>query len=332
MEIFLPQQTILFYGTEQFGAGMLQALIESKHWNIIGAVTQPDRPVGRRGELHESPVKKLALQHGIPVFQPESLKTVDIKPGGSSSEALPSADLQVVCQYGLIIPKRIVDAPPFGTINVHTSLLPSYRGASPIQTAIMHGATETGVTIMRMDEKMDHGGIIAQQPVAIRPYDTTPTLSASMMPVAQNLLVTTIKRWFEKTVVAHEQDHALATFCRQFEKNDGLIDFSLSARDIYNRFRAFTPWPGTFAFWNGSMVKFLKLSLTTDFPHIPAAIVKIIEKRILLGTITEPLEVIELQREGGKPLAAKDFIAGARTLDGATLQGKQKEGTDVPSL
>jgi methionyl-tRNA formyltransferase len=337
--------TILFYGTEQFGAAMLEALIASARFTIIGAVTQPDRPVGRKNELHASPVKQLAQHHGIPIFQPESLKNIDIRDQiisttGPDHQApnfqspisnLPTSDLQIVCQYGLIIPKRIVEATLFGTINVHTSLLPKYRGASPIQTAIMNGETETGITIMQMDEKMDHGAILAQEKIAIAPDDTTPTLSQKMIPVAQKLLVETTIGWLEKTVQPIEQDHAAATFCRQFEKGDGVVDFSLSAAEIYNRFRAFTPWPGTFAYWNGTRIKFLAMRIGTTDTIVPPGQCLVSGKSIYVGTATTALEILELQREGGKALTAEAFLAGVRDFDGARLQGKEKEGVATPS-
>lgn len=318
---------------------MLEALIASARFTIIGAVTQPDRPVGRKNELHASPVKQLAQHHGIPVFQPESLKTVDFSNQTSDTShtnhtavvQLPKADIQIVCQYGLIIPKRIVEAPIFGTINVHTSLLPNYRGASPIQTAIMNGETETGVTIMQMDEKMDHGAILAQDKIAIAPDDTTPTLSQKMIPVAQKLLVETTIGWLEKTVKPIEQDHAIATFCRQFEKGDGVVDFSLSAAEIYNRFRAFTPWPGTFAYWNGIRIKFLTMRIGATDMIVPPGHCLVSGKSIYVGTATTALEILELQREGGKALTAEAFLAGVRDFDGARLQGKEKEGVVAPS-
>ncbi len=313
---------------------MLQALIASARFTIIGAVTQPDRPVGRKNELHASPVKQLAQHHGIPVFQPESLKNIEMQESPnlqSPISNLPTSDLQIVCQYGLIIPKRIVEAPVFGTLNVHTSLLPNYRGASPIQTALLNGETETGITIMQMDEKMDHGAILAQEKIAITPTDTTPALSQKMIPVAQRLLVETTIRWLAKTATATEQDHAAATFCRQFEKNDGVIDFSLSATEIYNLFRAFTPWPGTFAYWNGVRIKFLAMTHAPAEIALPPGQCQVQGKHIYLGTTTTALEILELQKEGAKALIAEAFIAGVRNFDGAILQGKEKEGAATPS-
>jgi methionyl-tRNA formyltransferase len=337
--------SILFYGTEVFGAAMLQALISSSEFTIIGVVTQPDRPAGRKNELHASPVKQLALQHGIPVLQPESLKSIDIRnqtvpTTGPDHQALslqspisnlPVADVQIVCQYGLIIPKRIVEAPVFGTINVHTSLLPAYRGASPIQTALMNGETETGVTIMLMDEKMDHGAILSQEKITISPTDTTPTLSQKMIPLAQKLLVETTLQWLKKTITPTEQDHTAATFCRQFEKRDGLIDFSLTAEQTYNRFRAFTPWPGTFAYWNNTLIKFLAMSIGPTEIVVPPGQCHVIGNRLYLGTKTSALEIHELQREGGKALTVGAFLAGVRNFDGARLQGQEKEGVTTPS-
>lgn len=195
----------------------------------------------------------------------------------------------------------------------------------------MNGETETGITIMQMDEKMDHGAILAQEKIAIAPDDTTPTLSQKMIPVAQKLLVETTIGWLEKTVQPTEQDHAAATFCRQFEKNDGVVDFSLSATEIYNRFRAFTPWPGTFAYWNGTRIKFLALRSVPSDMVVPPGQCLVSGKSIYVGTTTTALEILEVQREGGKALTAAAFLAGVRDFDGARLQGKEKEGAATPS-
>ena len=277
------QPTILFYGTEAFGAAMLATLFECDDWTIIGAVTQPDRPAGRHGLLHESPVKQFAQLHNISIFQPETLKNITLLQKTETDNELPCADIQIVCQYGLIIPKRIVEAPRFGTLNVHTSLLPAYRGASPIQTAILNGETQTGVTIMCMDEKMDHGPLLSQEKISITPDDTTPSLSASMIPVAQKLLITNTRAWLAGAITAQEQNHTQATFCRQFEKKDGLIDFTLSGKDIYNRFRAFTPWPGTYALWHGQTIKFHKLIPAIEHSSFSPGTILVENNRIFLG-------------------------------------------------
>lgn len=304
---------LIFFGTQHFGAGMLAALIKSAAYEIVAVVTQPDRPIGRGQEVEFSPVKKLALDSGITtILQPESLKTFT---------GLPAADVAVVCQYGLIIPQAILDVPTKGTINVHTSLLPKYRGASPIQAALLNGETETGVTIMLMDAKMDHGPILAAEPVAIDPDDTYPTLSARMMPVAQRLLTNTLEAWLAGTITATEQNHAAATVCGLLSRDDGQLNFAAttSAGELYNRYRGTYPWPGIWTTWEGKRLKLLKVALVVDDTD-HAGVVRITpDKKLIITGKIGSLEVLELQLEGKKPMTAEQFIAGHRSIDGVTL-------------
>lgn len=289
---------------------MLQALIDCKQYEIIGVVTQPDRPVGRKQILEQSPVKEIALKNKLTIFQPESLKTFDFR--------LSTFDSSIVCQYGLIIPKTVLALPKKGTINIHTSLLPKYRGASPIQTTLMNGETESGVTLMLMDERMDHGPILAQEKVAISPDDTTETLSKKMAPVAAQLLTKNLPLFLAGKLTPQVQDENLVTTCKILSRDDGKINFSDSAQTIYNKFRGLTPWPGIWTTWDNKRVKLLNIRPSNL--SLSPGLVKIDNNKLHIGTTKGSIEIIELQLEGKKPMPAPVFLAGYKTIDGATLQ------------
>jgi methionyl-tRNA formyltransferase len=246
--------TITFFGTHEFGAAMLTTLISSGLFTIDAVVTQPDRPSGRDGEIQESAVKKIAHQNSLAIFQPDSLKKE------KCDLPFPASDLFVVCQYGLIIPQWVLDLPKKGTINIHTSLLPKYRGASPIQTALINGEAETGITIMLMDAQMDHGAILTQENVAIEPTETYLELSKKMEPVAANLLLMTLPLWLTDSIIPEAQDESQVTTCKMFTRDDGRVDFTKSAKAIYNQYRGLTPWPGIWTTWNEKRLKLLVIA------------------------------------------------------------------------
>ncbi|OGH81257.1 MAG: methionyl-tRNA formyltransferase [Candidatus Magasanikbacteria bacterium RIFCSPLOWO2_02_FULL_44_11] len=304
---------IIFFGTQHFGAGMLDALIDSKQYEIAAIVTQPDRPVGRAHEIEMSPVKKLALARGIKtILQPETLKNF------TETTKLPEADAFVVCQYGLIIPQAVLDLPKKGTINVHTSLLPKYRGASPIQTALINGETETGVTIMLMDAKMDHGPILAQENILITADDTAVTLAEKMIPIAKKLLIQTLAGWLNGMVSPQEQNHTKATLCTTLSRADGKLNFSKTASELYNMYRGTYLWPGVWTTWKGKRLKLLNIR-PSDRPGKPRQAI-IDQKKILVGAAYGSLEVRELQLEGKKAMSTEQFIAGYPDFNNATLE------------
>jgi methionyl-tRNA formyltransferase len=218
---------IFFFGTEQFAESILQQLLDSQQFSVIGVVTKPDQEIGRKKELYKSPVKLLAEKYNLKIYQPESLKNWSLDIG--------TWDLSIVCQYGKIIPKDITDIPKYGTINVHTSLLPKYRGASPIQSALINGEIETGVTIMLMDEKMDHGPILSQEKIRINPDDTYVSLSRKMEPVAGKLLITTIDSWIKKEISPQVQDENEVTLCKLLERDDGKINWKTSSNKLMKK-------------------------------------------------------------------------------------------------
>lgn len=298
-----------FFGTHDFGASMLQALADDGNYEITAVVTQPDRPTGRKQEVQKSPVKILAEQHGLRILQPETLKNPEFK--------LPIADLNVVCQYGLIIPKFILESAKHGSINVHTSLLPKYRGASPIQSALINGEKETGITVMQMDEKMDHGAILARKVVPISPDDTYTSLRKNMIVPAQNILLATIPKYLENNITPEPQNNDEATYCKIFTREDGKIDWNKSADEIHNLWRGLTPWPGIWTSWNGKRLKLL--SVEPYSKQLPPGEVQNENKAIIVGTAKGSVKINELQLEGKKSMDAKAFLAGQQNIIGAKL-------------
>lgn len=311
----LPPQTykILFFGTEYFAVQMLEFLRTNPRVELVGVVTREDKPAGRGHELTAPPTKVWSEKQGIPVLQPARLKEL------KAEIDLPPADMYVVCEYGRIMPEHLLEAPPFKTINVHPSLLPHYRGASPIQAALFHGDTETGVTIMRMDKDLDHGPILSQEKLAIGPDDTFPILRERLAPLAGQLLVKTLDAWADGRITPQIQADSKATFCKLIDKEDGRINFSQSAAEIYNHYRAFALWPGTFTTWQGKLLKLLKVRPYTSKLQLAPGKVEMHDGLLLVGTATTPLEILSLQREGGKSLETRAFLQGAPGFVGAQL-------------
>ncbi|PIR78151.1 MAG: methionyl-tRNA formyltransferase [Candidatus Magasanikbacteria bacterium CG10_big_fil_rev_8_21_14_0_10_36_16] len=291
---------IVFFGTHSFASVILQSLINDKRFEIEKVITQPDKPVGRKQILQKSPVKILAEEHGLEIEQPENLKNYELKTLNS--------ELFIVAQYGLLIPESILNIPKFGTINTHTSLLPKYRGASPIQSAIFNGDTKTGVTIMLMDKGMDSGPILSQKTVKVLPDETYIELDAKMAQIASQLLLDTIPKYIDGEIKPQIQDEAEVTFCKKLDRDDGKIDWKKSTTEIYNQYRAFTPWPGVWTTWNNKRLKFLAIKPTDK--KIEAGQVQIENDTIYIGTAQSSLEILELQLEGKPAISSKVFING----------------------
>jgi methionyl-tRNA formyltransferase len=232
---------IVFFGTHKFAATILEGLTQSRLVDIALVITQPDRPVGRTKELQASPVKILAQKYNLPVDQPITLKGYKLE--------VSNVELGIVAQYGLLIPKHILDAFPKGILNVHTSLLPKYRGASPIQTALMHGDTETGVTIMKMDVGLDTGPIILQKKITIDSADTYQSLDQKLAVLGSASLHEALPAYLDGSLIPQTQNNAEATTCRELTRDDGHIDWQKTHTDVYNLYRALTPWPGIWTTW-----------------------------------------------------------------------------------
>lgn len=303
---------LIFFGTSGFASGapgekralpVLDALARG-NFDIVAVVTQPDRPVGRDQHLEAPPVKVRAQELGLPVLQPETIKGAE----------LPSSELGVVAAYGKIIPKEILDHFPKGVLNVHPSLLPKYRGPTPIQTAIAKGDSQTGVSIILLDEEMDHGPILAQEVVKILPEETTPALETRLAEVGADLLVRTMPKWRAGEITPQPQDHASATYTKMLTRDDGRINWSESAEVIARKLRAFTPWPGIWTQWKGTRVKILA-ALSSHFhtlehgSALPGAVVRGKDAlEIICGSGT--LAITALQPEGGRPMTAEEFLRG----------------------
>jgi methionyl-tRNA formyltransferase len=309
---------LVFCGTPQFAVPILDALAQAGH-NLRLVVCQPDRPSGRGQQVGTPAVKQRASQLGIPVAQPEKIKT-----NGSFRAQLESLHPQaiVVVAYGRILPRWMLELPPLGALNVHGSLLPKYRGAAPIQWAIAQGERETGVTIIRIDEGLDAGDILLQQKIAIAENDTAVTLAPPLSELGARLMVETLQKLEAGSLQAIPQDHSQATLAPLLKKEDGHMDFSLSANVLYNRLRGFQPWPGAFTSFRG---KNLQIIAATPLPAgaelIPPGRIRVLNGRLLAGCGQDTsLEILELQPEGKNRMSAREFINGYRIQGGESLE------------
>jgi methionyl-tRNA formyltransferase len=309
---------LVFCGTPQFAVPTLEKLIESG-FEIKLVLTQPDRPKGRGLELVASPVKQSALKLNLPVYQPEKIKTnEDLE--ARLREVAP--DAIIVVGYGRIIPKWMADLPRYGNINLHASLLPKYRGAAPTQWAIANGERVTGVTTMRIDEGLDTGDILLQRELAIGGDDTSETLAPRLAAIGADLMVETLHRLQGGTVKPQPQNHAEASLAPILTKEDGGIDFHRTTRETYNRLRGFQPWPGAFTKFRGKL-----LGVSAARPAAEPVTETLGEGQLLArgsqlfvgcgqGTV---LELLEVQPEGKKRMAALDFAHGYRPQAGERL-------------
>jgi methionyl-tRNA formyltransferase len=309
---------IIFMGTPELAAASLGALLREPAFQVIAAVTQPDRPKGRDLKLQPSPVKQLALSAGVPVLQPE--KARDEKFLGELQQLQP--ELIAVAAFGQILPKAILDLPRLGCLNVHTSMLPKYRGASPIQSAILNGETETGVTIMKMDVGLDTGDILTQRTTPIRDEDNAATLHDRLAQLGAELLVETVCDLAAGKLQPRPQPHELATHVAKIKKEDGRINWSQPARAIWNRIRAFTPWPGAFTFLPAQphplLLKLWQAEVVSG-QRTAGEILSADKTGIVIACGEGALRVTNLQREGGRKMSAQEFLAGHALKPGLTL-------------
>jgi len=306
---------LVFCGTPQFAVPTLEKLIQSG-FAIKLVVTQPDRPRGRGMEVIAPPVKQLAQRHGIPIAQPEKIKS---NPEFRSQLEAIRPEAIVVVAYGRIIPQWMIDLPPLGNINLHASLLPKYRGAAPIQWAIANGETVTGATTMRIDAGLDTGDMLLRRELTIADDDTAVALAPRLAEIGAELMVETLRGLQSGTIHPQPQDDSQATLALLLKKEDGLIDFSRSAREIYNRLRGFQPWPGAFTSFRGKA-----LNVWWAKP-VAAALLKVGElhvqnNRLLVGCSEgSALEMLEVQPEGKRRISAAEFINGYQPKSGERL-------------
>lgn len=297
---------VVFMGTPAFSVPILQMLYE-EGYEIVAVVTQPDRPVGRKKILTPPPVKEEALRLGLRVLQPEKLKgseqlqeIIQLKP-----------DIIITCAFGQILPKELLDAPPLGSINVHASLLPKYRGGAPIHQAIIDGETKTGVTIMYMAEKLDAGDIISQREIPIEKTDHTGLLFDKLSIVGRDLLKDTLPSILNGTNKRIKQNDEEATFAHNISREQERIDWTKSSEQIYNQIRGLHPWPVAFTTLNNENVKIWWAEIgSSNLKGKPGEVVQIEKERFEIATGDGTIAVLEIQPAGKKRMTAKEYLSG----------------------
>ena len=299
---------IIFAGTPDFAARHLDALLSSQH-QIVGVFTQPDRPAGRGNKLTPSPVKVLAEQHNLPVFQPVSLRPEDSQKLVSDLKD----DVMVVVAYGLILPKAVLDMPRLGCINVHGSLLPRWRGAAPIQRALWAGDAETGVTIMQMDVGLDTGDMLHKVSCPITAQDTSATLYDKLAEMGPQGLLATLAELANGTATPEKQDEALVTYAEKLSKEEARLNWTLSAAQLERCVRAFNPWPVSFFMIDGQPVKvWQSQAIVAEQNQAPGTIISADKHGIAVATAEGALLMTQLQPSGKKSMSAQDLLNSRR--------------------
>jgi methionyl-tRNA formyltransferase len=304
-------------GTPEFAVPSLRALLDGEG-AVVGVVTQPDQPSGRGMALHAPPVKILAAAYGVPTFQPTKLR----EPGVLEQLQSWQPDLIVVAAYGKMLPPTVLTLPPLGCVNVHASLLPKYRGAAPIQWAIARGERETGVTIMRVSDRMDAGDILLQRTVAIAGSDTGGTLHDKLATLGAETLCEALRLLKGGQLAARPQDEAEATYAPLMKKEDGRIDWRHDAETIERRVRAFNPWPSAHTLLRDKLLKIFAAQVERDFPrpvHAPGTVVEVTPVSLVVATGSGCLALGEVQLEGKKRMPVEEFLKGHHLTPGLVL-------------
>lgn len=294
-------------GTPDFSVPILQELVASEY-EVVLVVTQPDRPKGRKRKLTPSPVKEEALKHDIPVFQPEKLRVdyeeiIAYKP-----------DLIITAAYGQLLPNELLEAPGYGSINVHASLLPELRGGAPIHYAILQGNKETGITIMYMVEKLDAGDILTQEKVTIEETDDVGMLHDKLSKVGASLLLTTLPKLFAGELTPIKQDETKATFAANIRREQERIDWKRTSLEVYNQIRGLRPWPGAFTTYEGQTMKLWRAELDQqEYDGQPGEIVKIVDNEsfVVLCGDSKGISLTEIQPAGSKKMKVSDYLRGS---------------------
>lgn len=302
-----PALRIAFFGTPAFAVPALRQLLASRHV-VCGVITQPDKPRGRGQKISDSPVKTLALESGGPVVQPDTLRTT------SARETLESwkPDLGVVAAYGRLIPEDLLRVPRFGMINVHASLLPKYRGAAPIHRAILDGAPETGVTIMRVVRTLDAGGMFARVTRPIGPDETTDMVEKDLAELGATLLLDVVERIAAGTATEEPQDDARSSYAQRITREEGLVDWTLPAPAVHNRVRGLYTWPHAYTYLEGRRLILLKTAVDAGATAAaPGTVVGASGDGVRIAAgLGSMLTVTELQVEGKRPMSAREYLAG----------------------
>ena len=299
---------VVFMGSPDFSLPTLSALVTARSYQVVGVVTQPDRASGRGRGLSSPPVKTLALELNIPILQPEKLRT----PEAMDQLRQWNPDLIVVAAFGQILKKNVLDLPRYGCINVHASLLPRWRGAAPINAAILAGDEETGVTIMQMDVGLDTGPMLARKSIRIKPDDTTGSVLQAISTLGADLLIETLPEYISGNLKPTAQPVDGATYAPMLKKEDGLLDFMHPAIELERRVRAMNPWPGAWFAWNGSPLKVMRASVVSEGEGLASGSRFIVEGRPAVQSAQGVLILDEVQPAGKKVMSGKSFLAGAR--------------------
>jgi methionyl-tRNA formyltransferase len=309
---------IIFMGTPEFAVPSLEALINNGY-KVVAVYTQPDKRAGRGQQIISSPVKQLALSQGLDVVQIEKFKVA----GTVEKLAALMPELIVVAAFGLLLPPEVLNLPKLGCLNVHPSLLPRHRGASPVAAAILQGDEKTGVTIMLLDAGMDTGPILNQREVPISDEDTTGSLGVKLSQVGARLLIETLPLWIEGRIKPRPQDDGAASYSKMIKKEDGEIDWRLSAQELWRRVRAFDPWPGCYARWRDKRLKLIKvLPLYGEKSNEPGRVIAVVPPApVTVGVETGDgvLGLVSIQLEGKRELSAEEFVRGQRDFIGSRL-------------
>jgi methionyl-tRNA formyltransferase len=308
---------VVFMGTPEFAVPSLEALLKSDD-RVVGVVTQPDRPKGRGQALTSSPIKLIAERERLPFLQPTRMKD----PAFLDALTAWKPDLITVTAFGRILPPAILNLPPKGCINVHGSLLPKYRGAGPIQWALINGETETGITTMLMDEGMDTGAILLQEPLAIRPEDTAGTLSPRLAELGGRLLITTLTQLKAGSLMPRQQDHSQATLAPMLKKEDGAIDWTMSATAIANRIRGLTPWPGAYTYSGEERwIIWRAAAMAEQAKEMGGMVTQVTKDAIHVATGDGVLILRELQPANRRRMTVSQYLA-ARSISVGSVLGR----------
>jgi methionyl-tRNA formyltransferase len=294
---------IVFAGTPDFAVPTLQALLDSEH-QICGVYTQPDRPAGRGRKLTASPVKALAVSANLPVFQPENFKQA----GALEQLAALEPDLIVVIAYGLILPQAVLDIPKFGSINVHGSLLPRWRGAAPIHRAVMAGDDKTGITIMKVVKKLDAGDMLYKIECPINADSTSSELHDQLAEIGAQGLIQVVNQIEQGTLIAEPQDEALVTYAHKLEKNEAVLDWQKSALELDRQVRGLNAWPVAQTLYKGEVLRVWRSEVIDGESDLPAGTISCQQHALDVATGNGILRLLEVQLPGGKRIAGKDFL------------------------
>jgi methionyl-tRNA formyltransferase len=294
---------IVFAGTPDFAVPTLQALLDSEH-QICGVYTQPDRPAGRGRKLTASPVKALAVSANLPVFQPENFKQA----GALEQLAALEPDLIVVIAYGLILPQAVLDIPKFGSINVHGSLLPRWRGAAPIHRAVMAGDDKTGITIMKVVKKLDAGDMLYKIECPINADSTSSELHDQLAEIGAQGLIQVVNQIEQGTLIAEPQDEALVTYAHKLEKNEAVLDWQKSAVELERQVRGLNAWPVAQTLYKGEVLRVWRSEVIDGESDLPAGTISCQQHALDVTTGNGVLRLLEVQLPGGKRIAGKDFL------------------------